>query len=468
MASKLTTLQTQRYQLAEEAKALRSQARILASDDTPFDAEKIAALKAQIEAKDAEIAAKDQEIKAVQDLLALEAQAPAAVTYSNPLQATPQVEKDPKWGFASIGHYAQGVYTLQHCNRQGIPVPSRLAEQFQFVDAITSKFLQQEAQELRAHGFSAAADTPFHQESYSEDGRMVPPEFRQEIWKPAYEADDLLQFFAPETSSSSVIDFLADESTPWGASGIIAYWVAEGAQLTASKLTTQPRSVRMQKVGVFVSTTNELLQDAPLLSSRLNEKAPLALGWQIAEGWIRGNGIGKPLGYEAAANAGRIEVPKETSQKAGTIYAENVSNMSARIAEGPGSRLLWLCHRSCIPRLISLKIGNEPSWVAQNQGLQGAPNGMLLAVPIKFSQHATVAGTVGDISLIDFSGYAAFVHSSGTRFDASLHLYFDFDKYALRWIARVAGMPLLSTPIIPRSGGADNSLSHFVQLATRA
>lgn len=462
MASKLTVLQTQRHQLAEEAKALRAQAKTLASDDTPFDAEKIAALKAQIEAKDAQIEVKDRDIKAVQDLLALEAQTPAAVTYTNPLQAAPAAERDPKRGFQSVGEYARGVKAWQDARTNGIPMDARTAEKMSIILADTQRFKAEELAELAR--FGAAAPSQLHQEGNSTDGLMVPVDFRNEIWKPAFEGDDLLPLFNPQPTSSRVVQFAADETTPWGAAGIKAYWTAEGAQKTPSKLSLAPREVHLHKIAALVYTTDELLQDAALLTSRINEAAPRAIGWEVTEALIRGTGVGKPLGFEISPAI--VAVAKETNQKAGTIYTENVLKMASRINEGPGSRLLWLAHRSTIPQIATLKIGNEPSWTNQNQGLREAPNGMLLGAQIRFTQHAKFVGTQGDISLVDLSGYAAFVHSSGTRFDSSIHLYFDYDITAFRWVFRVGGMPYLSTPITQANGS--DTISHFVQLATRA
>lgn len=459
MASRLTVLQTERNTLTQELAALQAQIQPLLAQDG-VGAEQIDALRTQISDKRTAILAKEQEIAGVEALIAEQAHSPAVTTHSNPLTAIPAAERDPRRGFLSIGHFARGAY-LEQLERQG---KSRMDRHTAELMAIVRGEAARENAQFAA--FSAAAPTPLHQEGYSEDGLMVPPDFRQEIWKPAFEADDLLALFNPQTTSSRVVVFAADETTPWGAAGIKAYWIAEGGQKIPSKLATKPRQVDLHKIAVLTYTTDELLQDTALLTSRINEQAPRAIGWEVSEAFIRGNGVGKPLGFEDANYAGKVVQAKESGQAAATIYAENILKMAGRIHEGPGSRILWLAHRTTIPQLAALQLGEQLVWLNTNMGLREAPNGTILGNAVRFSQHANTLGQQGDISLLDLSGYAAFIHSSGTKFDSSIHLYFDYDITAFRWVMRVGGMPYLTAPISPRSGST--TTSHFVQLAVRA
>lgn len=398
-----------------------------------------AALSAEIEATETEFAA----VKRLQDA---ERAAPGAVT-REPAQVTPRAEQDPKRGFKSIGEFAQLVAAADP--RRGGKIDERLLVAYN--DSGTGKF-------------TAAAPTPLHQETSSSDGYMVPPDFRAGILQPAFENDDLLAMVNPQTTSSNAVTFVRDETTPWGAAGIIAYWVAEGTQITGSKLGTKGGEIKLHKVAAMVFVTDELLQDAALITSRINEKAPIAIAWTVSEAIMRGTGAGQPLGWE---NSGaKVSVAKESSQAAATINANNIFKMHSRLLAGPGSRVGWLANRDTVPQLGIMSIGNEPSWTGQNKGMTEAPSGLLLGDPIRFSEHCQTLGTTGDIQLINFAGYLAFIHSGGTRFDSSIHLYFDYDITAFRWTLRVGGQPLLSAPVSPFKGSATKS--HFVYLDTRA
>ena len=65
-----------------------------------------------------------------------------------------------------------------------------------------------------------AAPINFHQETHSGDGFMVPPAMRDEIWALTFEGDDILSLANPEPTASNRVELTADESTPWGATGV--------------------------------------------------------------------------------------------------------------------------------------------------------------------------------------------------------------------------------------------------------
>jgi HK97 family phage major capsid protein len=373
-------------------------------------------------------------------------EAPAA---RETLTATPRVEQDPKRGFASVGEFAMKVH------QAGLPggraqMDERLAVCFNDPG-------------IPGGRFGAVAPTTTQQEGSSTDGYMVPPEYRPGIWRPAFETEDILALVDPQPTASNSVQIVTDEATPWGGLGVQAYWLAEKAQLTPSKLITAGEIVKLHKVAALVFATDEILQDAPVLTTRINEWAPMAIAWTIGEAIIRGSGSGQPLGWE---NAGcLVTQPKEGGQAAGTILPENVFKMESRLLAGAGARVGWLAHRETMPQLGMMKIGNEPSWTARDGGMKDAPKGNLVGDPIRFSEHAQALGTPGDLSLVNYAGYAAFIHSGGTRFDSSIHLLFDYDMTAFRWIVRLGGQPLLSAPVAAFKGSTTRS--YFVNLAAR-
>jgi hypothetical protein len=63
-------------------------------------------------------------------------------------------------------------------------------------------------------------------------------------------------------------------------------------------------------------------------------------------------------------------------------------------------------------------------------------------------------------------GYEAFRKQNGVSFAESIHLFFDYNVRAFRWIFRIGGQPVLSAPVTPARSAATKS--HFVGLAARA
>jgi len=416
----------------------------------------------QIEAHTLAVTSARKKVSAIQAAMEIQrTAAPVTSTASNSIEVNPRSAQDPKRGFRSLGEFAIAAKNFQGA-RSG-RFMGRVDPRIQVVASETERFLAQEKAELAQFGYSSAAPGNLHQEGHSEDGLNVPPDFRNEIWKPALQVDDLVSLFPPQTTSSAVVEFAADETTPWGAAGIHAYWPGEGKQIPSSKLATQPRQCRLHKLAVLAFQTNEIEMDAPLLTSRLETLAPMAIGWELGEALYRGTGAGKPLGWENSSAI--VTQAKESGQAATTLTAGNVASMAARVIAGPGANLVWLLNRDVIPALVTLRVGNEPSWIGRDKGLQDAPNGLLLSDPLFFTEHANTLGAVGDVTLVNTNGYVFFIHSSGTRYDSSLHLYFDYDISAYRWVVRVGGMPYLENPVSPAKGS--NTRSYFVNLQAR-
>jgi len=292
---------------------------------------------------------------------------------------------------------------------------------------------------------------------------MVPPQVAAEVTTLVMGEDSLLAKMGPEPTASNHVELPIDESTPWGSSGIQAYWAAEGSQMTASKLATVARNLSLNKLYAFVNASDELLEDAPRLQQRLTMKSAEAIRWKADEAIVNGDGVGKPLGWMAADCL--VSQAKETSQTAATVVAGNVLKMRSRLL-GNGAGAFWLVHSSVIPQLGVMTIGDQPVWITRDAGLQEGLAGRLLGLPVYISEHCQVVGTAGDIQLVDPRGYYSAIKSGGVQFAASMHLYFDYGVSAFRWTFRLAGQPLLSAAVSQAKGSL--TLSHFIVTAVRA
>ncbi|WP_425401253.1 phage major capsid protein [Algiphilus sp.] len=315
----------------------------------------------------------------------------------------------------------------------------------------------------RLNAMYRSAPTNFHREGGSSDGYMVPPAFRQEIWELVFNEDDMLNAVDMEPTSSNQVDMLADESTPWGASGVQANWRSEGAKMDPSRLSTEGRTVKLNELYAFVLASEELLQDAPRLGNRLTRKAAEAIRWKASDAILYGTGSGQPLGY---MNSGAlVSIAKEGAQNADTIVAENILKMYSRLLTVPGSQPFWLANRDTVPQLSTITIGDKPAWLPPN-GLMNAPGGFLMGYPVRWSEHAKTLGDKGDLQLLDPMGYYAVNKQGGVSFNSSIHLYFDYGIEAFRWTFRFGGQPYLSAPVSPANG--NSTKSHFVVLDERA
>jgi HK97 family phage major capsid protein len=375
-------------------------------------------------------------------------------------------EDDPWRGFRNVADFARSV---QHAagvatGRAQGRVDERLLGLYERNDGPMegSAALRGGERYQPAPGMQAAP-TGFHEEGHSAEGYMVPPAGRQQMFELTFADDDIMGMIGPEPTESNAVDLTADESTPWGATGIKAYWRAEGSQMTPTQLATEGRQLRLHPAYAFALATEELLQDAPLLNSRLTRGAGRALGWLLSEAAMWGDGAGKPLGW--MKSPALVTVSKESGpQTADTVVAANLTKMYSRRLKLPGGRWMWFANSDIVPQLVDLKLGNEPSWTAQNQGLRAAPEGMILGLPVNFTEHADTLGDLGDLQLVDLNGYLALRKAQGIDFQTSIHLYFDYGVQAFRWMVRVGGMPFLSKPV---STAKSSTRSSFITLEAR-
>lgn len=345
------------------------------------------------------------------------------------------IERDPMNGFADLGDFARAVAAS---SRDGASIDDRL----RIVGAPTSP----------AKGF--ADDT----------GYAVPAGMRDEIWAEVYGArDDIVGLVDQEPTNSNAVELVKDEATPWGSTGVRAYWGAEGAQLTASQLDLSGELVRLHKVHAMVNASSEILEDGPRLARRLQVAAPAAIRYTIGDAIINGNGVGKPLGVLSAGSL--VTVAKESGQAANTIVDDNITKMYSRLLASGVNRAVWLVNQDVFTQLAAITIGDQPVWTPPN-GLAGGPLGTLLGRPVYSIEQCQTLGTVGDIILMDPMGYYMPVKAGGTKFDSSMHLYFDYDVMAFRWTFRCGGRPYLSNAITPAKGS--NTRSQIIALATRA
>lgn len=339
------------------------------------------------------------------------------------------VARDPMRGFTHIGEFAQKVKEAQDIG------------QGRFSGKVDERLL--------------AAPTNYHQTA--NEGAEIPPKMRQGIWELVF-SDPLLGLIDFEPTDSPVVQVIADETTPWGATGVQARWRSEASLMTADKLVTKMKEVRVHELYSFALVPEELLDDAPRLADRLNRKMPQAIQWTLVEAFVTGTGAGQPLGWLSANYAGKIAVTRAVANQ---IAVADITGIYKRLLAGDGAdRSFWLGNRDIISQLLPLAISNQPVWLPPN-GLAGAPNGTLLGRPLIFSDHAEALGTAGDLQLINPAGYYALVRGAAKQ-DSSMHLYFDYAITAFRVMTRFGGQPLLGAAVTAAKGPTK---SHFVHIA---
>ena len=359
-----------------------------------------------------------------------------------PAQARNQ---DPRWGFRSFGEFAVTVRAA------GGDAPNETA----------------------FNRLQNALTTYGNEGTGADGGFLVPPEFRREIAQKVMGEESLLSRTDRQVVSGNSMTFPMDETTPWGSNGIQAYWEGEGKQKQQSKPELGTNQVRLSKLIALVPVTDELLEDAPAIDGYLRKKVPEVMTSKINTAIIRGTGVGQPLGI--LNSPGRVTVPKSTldspSQPADSVWFENITAMYSRMYAPSLPRSVWIINQSILPSLLTMKFDTQgdvaiPVYLPAN-GAAGAPYGTLMGRPIVPVEAASLVGDEGDIIFGDLSEYLTITKGQDIKTDISIHLFFDYDVTAFRFVFRVAGQPWSKAAITPQQPGAP-TYGRFITVADRA
>lgn len=370
------------------------------------------------------------------------AAAPPAAAARPRAPATPRDPVDyGRRGWRNVGDFARGVMSA---SRPGGAVDPRL-----LVDAPST---------WGSEGVGA------------DGGFAMPPEFRTAIQEKVMGEDSILARTDLIDVTGNSITIPKDETTPWQtAGGILATWEGEAAQLGQSKPQLEDVTIRLNKLTALVPVTNELLEDAAALASYINRKAPEKIDFKVSLAIIAGTGVGQPLGI--LKSPALVSVAEESSQTAATVNFNNIVKMWSRLYAPARQNAVWLINQDVEPQLLAMGFPASATTVQfpvylPPGGLSAAPYGMLMGKPVIPTQACSTLGTQGDIILTDLKAYLAAQKVGGLRAETSIHLWFDYDITAFRFILRIAGQPWWSSSIAPLNGS--NTLGHYVTLDARS
>ena len=441
--AEIVKLKNERDALIGQAKAITDAAKKEDRDLTQKEIDTQADLIKQINAK----------VQAIENAQALEdlEQSAAVVTTEEGNGEKPganvsmikdaEDKKDPKQGFQTFGEFSMAVVKAV----QGNVIDNRLTTKSNVTDI---------------HGAT------MNQESSGGDGGyLVPIEFSNEIYRHMMLAgSNLLDLTMKIPVMGNNMTLPTDETTPWSSTGVQAYWSAEGANLTVSAGQANQKTLRLHKLHALARVTDELLADVSALDAWITRGAAEAMIWKINDSLVNGSGVGQPQGILNAK--AKITITAESGQAADSIVVDNIGKMFAQSLNP--ARSIWMGNSTIIPQLIKLNVGDQPTWVKPGTGLQDGLGGSLLGRPLMLTETCHQLGDEGDLIFVDWMSYLTLVKRNmmGIQSDMSIHLWFDRDETAFRFIFRVDGRPWFDEPVTPPHSALKKSC--YITLAERA
>jgi HK97 family phage major capsid protein len=306
----------------------------------------------------------------------------------------------------------------------------------------------------------------------SEGGFLLQPTFGAGIWKRAYETGQILSRCSKVTAGANSNGFTLNAinetsratGSRWG--GVRAYWAGPGVAGTPTKPTFRQVELKLKKLICLGYATDELLQDATLMTSVYNQAFAEEIQWMVEEAIVNGlGGVNEPLGVRASGAV--IEVAKEGAQVADTVVAPNISKMWARMWARSRPDAAWFITQDVEAQLdlmaVTVGLGGMPVYMPPN-GIADLPFGRMKGRPVIVTEHNQALGDAGDIALVDFSQYLC-LDKGDMQSASSIHVAFLTDETAFRLTYRFDGKPIWNAVLTPAKG---STLSPYITLAERA
>ena len=313
-------------------------------------------------------------------------------------------------------------------------------------------------------------------EGIDEDGGfLVPDQFRNTLLRNVVDATVFLPRATIIPMATNVIEIPAVIESSRATSiygGIIIYRPAEGGSITASNPKVGRVRLELSKLAALTYVTSELLEDSPIsVEPMITTQFGEAMGFQMDEDIVNGTGVHQSRGIMNCKSL--VTVDKETDQEAATIVTQNILKMYSRLRSRSQRTAFWSANNDAFPQLATLSLpvgtGGAPAGLLQvsTDGVTGEPKMTLLGRPLFLTEHNQTVGTTGDLILSDMRQYLVGQKAGGgVKTASSIHLKFDQDEVAFRFIMRMDGNAWESSALTPKH--SSSTLSSFVALQSRS
>lgn len=233
--------------------------------------------------------------------------------------------------------------------------------------------------------------------------------------------------------------------------GVTVDWIDEGAAKPETEAAFKKVSLKPHEVAAHIPVTDKLLRNWGAAGGLLQELLRGALIEAEDEAFIRGNGVGKPVGFLAGGNTAAINIPRATAN------AINYLDVLQMEASAKGSSLVYVYSRTAKTALSQMQDpAGQYIWRDARDGVPATLNG------IPAIQHDALSrlGARGDIVLVDLS-YYLIKDGFGIAVAVSEHTRFTENITVIKAFTNVDGKAWLTAPYKTRGG---DDVSPFVVL----
>lgn len=300
----------------------------------------------------------------------------------------------------------------------------------------------------------------------SQGGFLVPMEFVDRLVSAASEGAVVRPraTIIPMTSRSVQVPVLdhsfvpgTDESAFLG--GITAKWTEEAANLNETEPLFKQVELVAHELSGYSKVSNTLMQDSAIgLEQLLITLFGRAIAWHEDNAFLRGDGVGKPLG--CLNSAALISVDRSAASAFSLADAANM--LSSLLPGWSATSTVWAMHPTVAGKLFQMTASGAGSNVVYLDSARTKPSMVLFGIPIVITEKLPALNTEGDVLLLDLQHYLI-----GDRREIEIafseHVAFTSNQGAWRFVSRVDGQPWLNSKITLSDGVS--TLSPFISLA---
>lgn len=238
--------------------------------------------------------------------------------------------------------------------------------------------------------------------------------------------------------------------------GVHFHWTEEGGAKTETEPTFKEIELVAHELAGYTQASNTLMADSSQgIDALLRRLFGAALAWQEDYWFLRGNGVGKPLGILSAP-----ALLTESRAGATSVSFDDLAQMIGKFLPSSFGRGVWLMHPTVLPKLVQITdAGSNAIWVPN---VAGPVPGTVFGMPVIFTEKVPALGTEGDVLLADL-GYYVIGDRQNMSIDFSEHYAFINNVGTWRISERIDGQPWIDDAITLTD--ASTQLSPFVALS---
>ena len=316
----------------------------------------------------------------------------------------------------------------------------------------------------RLHKVYGSQKATLNESSGSEGGYLVPTEYRSELlsiegYSPVVRPRAKI---VPVSAKSILYPALNQGGSLTGADsnfygGVRMYWKGETASSTETNPDFNEIELTINDLSAYTQVSNNLLNDSPIsVDSLVRTEFAMAIGQNTDYQFLRGDGVGKPLG--ALSGAGAISITRTTANR---FKLADAANMIKRLPASSMANAVWVINQSVISELVQLVDAGNNSVYMPN--VTGGINFSLFGLPVMITENLPALGTPKDVALCDFSKYII-ADNQDVTISTSEHVAFLSGKTTFKVDMRLDGQPQLDNAITLADGST--TISPFVYLGS--